>query len=243
MLMSQAQALSPEDVGGLREQLAAGTTPTVWFTSAAVGVPEGRSGKVIALEDPAEGDFIQIRPAGSRDVLSFSVAEVTVVKPPRRRREKGQETAKPPTADAGTSASRNSRAAPGGDVSPAATQQAAAASAVKGPPEERTRSQAESPAQENARRKPRQPASGATLTLTAGPEGQWSVEITSGKKRLLRSTPVSASAVAQAAKVLHSDVAEAVEPLIEAAREQQRSRVDQLRRELADAQRLLDELT
>lgn len=236
--MSQAHALSSEDVRGLREQLAAGTTPTVWFTSAAVGVPEGRSGKVIALEEPAEGDFIQIRPAGSHDVLSFSVAEVTVVKPPRKRKEKEQEVTRPQATDSGTAVPRRSRAASGGAVGAAAPQQTAVSPAARKPPE---RSQTAAP--ESARRKPRQPASGATLTLTAGPEGQWSVEVTSGKKRLLRPTPVSASAVAQAAKTLHSDVAEAVQPLIEAAREQQRSRVEQLRQELADAQRMLDELT
>ena len=69
------------------------------------------------------------------------------------------------------------------------------------------------------------------------------MEITVGKKRVLRPMPVAASAVAQAAKALHGDVAEAVEPLIEAAREQQRSRVEKLRDELADAQRMLDELS
>jgi hypothetical protein len=240
--MSQARALSSEDVRGLREQLAAGATPTVWFTSAAVGVPEGRSGKVIAMDDPAEGDFIQIRPAGSHDVLSFSVAEVTVVKPPRKRKEKPQETAPSPSPDAATSAARKSRATSGGEGDAAGPQQAAAVPAASKPPE-RPRSQAESTAQESARRRPRQPVSGATLTLSSGPEGQWSVEITSGRKRLLRPTPVSASAVAQAAKMLHSDVADAVQPLIEAAREQQRGRVEQLRQELADAQRMLDELT
>ncbi|GAA2790057.1 hypothetical protein GCM10010470_25880 [Saccharopolyspora taberi] len=93
-----------------------------------------------------------------------------------------------------------------------------------------------------ARRKPKQPA-GATVTLTADQAGQWSVEVSTGKKRVLRPTPVPASAVAQAAKSLHADVADAVEPLLEAAREQQRVRVEQLQQELADAQRMLDELT
>ena len=71
----QMPPLSPEELNGLKEELAAGTTPTVWFTAAAVGVPEGRSGKVIALADPEEGDFIQVRPAGSKDVVSFSAAD------------------------------------------------------------------------------------------------------------------------------------------------------------------------
>ncbi len=80
------------------------------------------------------------------------------------------------------------------------------------------------------------------MTLTADQEGQWSVEVSTGKKRVVRSTPVAANAVAQAAKALHADVAAAVEPLIDAAREQQRARVEQLREELAAAQAALDEL-
>lgn len=230
--MSQARALSSEDVHDLRRELAAGATPTVWFTAAAVGVPEGRSGKVIALEEPAEGDFIQIRPAGSHDVLSFSAAEVTVVKPPRKRKEKEPPTAPHPPAVQKSPASPTT----GGSRTQSGT------AARK--PREPERPPADTPAPETARRKPRQPVSGgATLTVTASPEGQWSVEVTNGKRRLLRPTPVSASAVAQAAKTLHSDVAEAVEPLIEAAREQQRDRVERLQQELADAQRMLDELT
>lgn len=248
--MSQARALSSDDVRDLRRELAAGATPTVWFTAAAVGVSEGRSGKVIALEDPGEGDFIQIRPAGSHDVLSFSSAEVTVVKPPRKRKEKEPPAAKNPPAAQNPPAAPNPPAAqrpaasqksPATEKSPAPSATSAstthAAAAARKP-------QTDTPAPEGARRRPRQPASaGATLTVTASPEGQWSVEVTSGKRRLLRPTPVSASAVAQAAKSLHGDVAEAVEPLIEAAREQQRSRVEQLQQELADAQRMLDELT
>lgn len=77
--------LSSDELRELREDLSTGTTPTVWFTGSAVGVPEGRSGKVVALGEPAEGDFIQVRPAGSRDVLSFSATEVTKVKPPRKK--------------------------------------------------------------------------------------------------------------------------------------------------------------
>ena len=78
--------------------------------------------------------------------------------------------------------------------------------------------------------------------LTADENGQWSVEVNTGKKRTLRPKTVSASAVAHAAKALHEDVAAAVEPLLESAREQQRARVEELQRELADAQRTLDEL-
>ncbi|MFR9729571.1 DUF6319 family protein [Saccharopolyspora sp. MS10] len=230
--MPQARTLSTEQIRELREELSSGGTPTVWFTSAAVGVPEGRSGKVIALDDPAEGDFIQIRPASSKDVLSFSAAEVTLEKPPRKRKEpepaSPARTPEPPKVAAKAPAPKQPAARPE-PVRPEPARAEAAEPAAK-------------PAAPAARRKPKPPA-GATVMLTADQAGQWNVEVSTGKKRVLRPTPVSASAVAQAAKSLHEDVAAAVEPLLEAARDQQRERVEQLQQQLADAQRMLDELT
>ncbi|GAB2665055.1 hypothetical protein GCM10027271_25010 [Saccharopolyspora gloriosae] len=229
--MPQARTLSSDEIRGLREELSSGGTPTLWFTSAAVGVPEGRSGKVIALDEPAEGDFIQIRPAGSKDVLSFSAAEVTTVKPPRKRKEPEPVA---PVAEAPQAAAKapepKPAAAPARPPEPArSAPNAGAESAPK-------------PAAAANRRKPKPPA-GATVILTADQAGQWNVEVSTGKKRVLRPTPVSTSAVAQAAKSLHEEVAAAVEPLLEAAREQQRERVEQLEQQLADAQRMLHELT
>ena len=234
--MSQARALSTDEIRGLREELAASNTPTVWFTAAAVGVPEGRSGKVVALNEPAEGDFIQVRPAGSKDVLSFSAGEVTLVKPPRKRPEKSADSR---TTTTPTAASKPAQPPAQAPAKPAQAP-AKPAPAAKADPAAKPAPAAEAkPAA--ARRKPKQPA-GATVTLTADQGGQWSVEVSTGKKRVLRPTPVPASAVAQAAKSLHDDVADAVEPLLEAAREQQRARVEQLQEELANAQRMLDEL-
>lgn len=225
--MSQARALSADDVRQLRGDLAGGATPTVWFTSAAVGVPEGRSGKVITIADVEEGDYIQVRPAGSKDVLSFSAAEVTVVKPPRKRKE-------PAAAAAAASAATPKESTvytPPPRVSAVEKESAAPA-------------ESEKPAVTPQRRKPRQTSvAGATIILTADTDGQWSVEVSNGKKRVLKPTTVPASAVAQAAKSLHMDVEHAVEPLLDAAREQQRVRVEQLQRELEDAQRMLDDLT
>lgn len=238
--------LSSDELRELREELSAGTTPTVWFTGSAVGVPEGRSGKVVALGEPAEGDFIQVRPAGSKDVLSFSATEVTKVKPPRKKaappEPSAKPAAKPRTADAPPAKPPVERAKPTPEqAKPAAPAKprAAAASTPAGAP-----ASAKPAGDAAARRKPRQakPIGGATVTLTADQDGQWSVEVSTGKKRVIRPTPVAANAVAQAAKVLHDDVAAAVEPLIDAAREQQRARVDQLRAELAAAQAALDEL-
>ncbi|MFI0469324.1 DUF6319 family protein [Saccharopolyspora sp. 5N102] len=237
--------LSSDELRGIREELNAGTTPTVWFTGSAVGVQEGRSGKVVALGEPAEGDFIQVRPAGSKDVLSFSAAEVTKVKPPRKKAAPPEPPAKPaakprPATPAPAPAAAKPLAAqekPAAAVKPAAPAKPKAAAAPAA-------ASAKPAAESAARRKPRQakPIGGATVTLTADQDGQWSVEVSAGKKRVVRPTPVAANAVAQAAKALHDDVAAAVEPLIDAAREQQRLRVEQLRSELAAAQAALDEL-
>ncbi|GAA2967270.1 DUF6319 family protein [Actinokineospora diospyrosa] len=81
---AESRALDDGDVERLRAALAEGKPTPVWFTSAAVGVEAGQQAKVIAFDEPAEGDFIQVRPHGSRDVLTFSPAELTTVKPPAR---------------------------------------------------------------------------------------------------------------------------------------------------------------
>ena len=300
--MSQARALSSDEVQHLRDELAAGRTPTVWFTPSAVGVPEGRSGKVTALGEVEEGDFVQVRPASSQDVLSFSATEITLDRPPRKRKDDtgsgtassakasgspartsgtaktsgAAKTSSTTTASAKTSSARAESAQTGsaktGARNSAASQQNRSADAERtgrstgtaeksgtaqksghgqksadseksGNAEQSGSSQKSRQAGSNAesKRKPRS-INGATVTLTADENGQWHVEVNTGKKRTLRPKTVSASAVAHAAKALHEDVAAAVEPLLETAREQQRVRVEQLQRELADAQRTLDDL-
>ncbi|WP_233576528.1 DUF6319 family protein [Saccharopolyspora rhizosphaerae] len=193
---------------------------------------------MIALNEPAEGDFIQVRPAGSKDVLSFSTAEITQVKPPRKKPT--PEPAKPaakapatkPNQQAGSAASEKPA------EKPAAKQAAPAAK----PRPQTTAKSGESAAGRRTPRQTKQSIGGAVVTLTAGEDGQWSVEVTSPKRKLVKPTQVPANAVAQAAKLLHDDVAAAVEPLIEAAREQHRARVEQLRAELEAAQAALHEL-
>ncbi|SFT55452.1 hypothetical protein SAMN04487904_103383 [Actinopolyspora lacussalsi subsp. righensis] len=274
--MSEARALSSEQISGLREELDNGTTPTVWFTGSAVGVDAGRSGKVVAMDEPAEGEFLQVKPAGSKDVLSFSAAEVTLDKPAPKRKEtgraakkKGADDAQPdtPAEPARTGPTATASAAtgdPGGTTNTAKDSGAAergtdtvgtskrsggsASSSSAGEQSNKTESTGSkrngtsrtggSTSKNNSSRRP----AGATIILTAGDDGHWSVEVSNGRKRVLRPTDVPASAVGQAAKALHDDVAQAVEPLLEAEREHQRARVEQLQRELDEAQRRLEEL-
>jgi hypothetical protein len=225
MAKAKQNSLSEEDIDYLRAELAAGRPAAVWFTSAAVGVEAGRSAKVISFTEPAEGDFIQVRPTGDKDELSFSPAELTLEKPAPRRRTpapaaavKGETEAPAPVEHIYTPAPPPAKPKP--------------APAPAAPVAER----------KPAARKQAKPAE-VTVTLVSTVEGEWTVDVQWGSKRTLKAAPVAASAVSHAAKLLLPEVDEAVESVIDAARERHLARVEQLRAELAEAQRALDELT
>jgi hypothetical protein len=227
MAKAKQSSLSPQDIEQLRAELAAGRPPAVWFTSAAVGVEAGRSAKVVAFTDPAEGDFIQVRPTGERDDLSFSPAELTVEKPAPRRRAPAPAAAKAAEPEAPAPVEHIYTPAP-----PPAKPKPAPAPAPAAPAAERR----------PAARKQAKPAE-VTVTLVSSADGEWTVDVQWGSKRTLKSAPVAASAVSQAAKLLPAEVDEAVESVLSAARERHLARVEQLRAELAAAQRALDELS
>jgi len=221
-------SLSEEDIDFLRGELAAGRPAQVWFTSAAVGVEAGRSAKVVAFTEPAEGDFIQVRPTGEKDELSFSPAELTVEKPAPRKRapvapREPEPAAPAPVEHIYTPAPPLAKPKPAPAPAPAAT--AAAKPAAKAAP-----------------RKQAKPAE-VTVTLVSTAEGEWTVDVQWGAKRTLKAAPVAASAVAAAAKLLPAEVDEAVESVLSAARERHLARVEHLRAELEAAQRALDDLT
>ncbi|WP_424185249.1 DUF6319 family protein [Actinokineospora sp. G85] len=207
-----AKALTAEDIEGLRAALAAGKPTPVWFTEAAVGVDPGAAGKVVAFDDPPEGDFIQVRPAGSRDVMSFSPAELTQDKP-----------AAPPR-----------KAAPRPAPAPAAVPTPEVvvgieAGAEPPPPPKRTS------------RKTAQPVE-ITVTLHATPEGDWSVDVLVGKKRTVKWAPVPAGDVGKLSRFLPAEVGEAVNVALLAAKERAEQRVLELKEQLDAAQRALRDL-
>ncbi|WP_194836115.1 DUF6319 family protein [Nocardia sp. XZ_19_369] len=250
---TKPKPLSDSEIQRIATDIAGGRPPMVWFTAAAVGVPEGRSGKVISLGDPADGDFLQVRPTGSKDVLSFSPTEVTLTKPPRgaapvstaqpkstTRKESPvtqpstlTSTATPPTPSSVTpppvapkpvASTPESEDQDGGAGKPAAKSTPAPAKAAKAPA------------------RPKAKTAEVTVTLTGTADGEWSVDVVSGKKRAVRGLAVPSSAVAQAAKILHPEVADVVAGILDAAREAQEAKVQQLQAELEAAKRLLDEL-
>jgi hypothetical protein len=240
--------LSAEQIDQLRTELDSGQAPMVWFTSTAVGMDEGRSAKVVALAQPYEGDFIQVRPTGSHDELSFSPTELTMDKPPRRRKpaepEKLELAPVPP----------QPQAPPVTDellvVRERPTKKSAAARRAE---EERGRvDQGATEASERPVRplKPTGPGRGKvkqpppiTVTLSSTTEGEWTVDVLSGTRRAVRAQPVSAGSVASAARALGGEIEEAIDGALSAARDQQRTRVEQLEAELATARQALAELS
>ncbi|WP_280269369.1 DUF6319 family protein [Nocardia wallacei] len=253
---TKPQPLSDIEIRQIAADIAAGRPPMVWFTSAAVGVEEGRSGKVVALGDPAEGDFLQVRPTGSKDELSFSPTEVTLTKPARRTAAAPKQTAKKTTArrkDTAVSMPSTVPQAPtppnpapvksavaetnppaAGAPKPAAESSAPKPAAKPGP------GAAPRPAQKSAARKSKS-APEVTVTLSGTAEGEWTIEVVHGKKRT-RGLSVPGATVAQAAKLLHPEVAEVVDAVLESVRSTQRAKVEQLQAELEQARRVLDDL-
>lgn len=82
-----------------------------------------------------------------------------------------------------------------------------------------------------------------TVTLSGTTDGEWTVDVVHGKKRTIKGLSVAGSSVAQAAKLLHPEVAEVVDSVLDAVRDSQRAKVEQLQAELEQARRLLDELS
>ncbi|MHA6628780.1 DUF6319 family protein [Pseudonocardia sichuanensis] len=254
--MAAPDPLSEQDLAAARAELAAGTPVTVWFTPAAVGVPAGGSAKLVAIDDAAEGDFLQVRPAGSRDTMFCSPGELTRTRPPRKRAragaDKGPEQAKrqapanraEPSAPAtpARKAEQASRAEPAPAARAEPDRRTARASAASTVAPSATPAAGERPPERPRAGRPPRPAE-VTVTLNASPDGEWTVEVMTGKKRTVRATPVQAGDVAKAARALPSEVAEAIESSLEAARLRQLERVERLRAELDAAQRALQELS
>ena len=223
--MAQPGSLSDEDVEHLRGELVRGREPTVWFTADAVGVEAGKSARVVGLNDPVEGDFIQVRPAGSHDELSFSPSELTLERPGRKRSP----------VPAVSRPSMEQRMSEIENTTTEAPEEVATGDAV---------------AEEAPAKKPRPAASTAkktrvadvVITISGSVDGDWTVDVVAAKKKALKALPVTPAVVGQAAKALHPDVAESIEAILEQAREQQTAKVEQLRAELEAAQKALEEL-
>jgi hypothetical protein len=81
-----------------------------------------------------------------------------------------------------------------------------------------------------------------TLTVTGTADGEWQADLVHGTKRLVSALPIAAAAVSKAAKELHEDIFDGIEAVIDAAREQHRTRMEELEAELARVKQALAEL-
>lgn len=230
--MALPGSLSDEDVEHLRDELVRGREATVWFTADAVGVEAGRSAKVVGLTDPVEGDFIQVRPTGSHDELSFSPGELTLVRPGRKRS----------LAVVGKAVSRPSMEQNMSEIENTTTEATEAS-------EQAVEEVATGDAAQPAPKKPRQASTvkktrvaDVVITISGSVDGDWTVDVVAAKKKALRAVQVTPAVVGAAAKALHPEVHESIEAVLEQAREQQTAKVEQLRAELEAAQKALEEL-
>lgn len=82
-----------------------------------------------------------------------------------------------------------------------------------------------------------------TLTVTGTAEGEWQADLVHGTQRVVSGLVIPAIAVAKAAKELHEDIAEGIETVLEAARDQHRTRMEELEAELARVKAQLAELS
>jgi hypothetical protein len=82
-----------------------------------------------------------------------------------------------------------------------------------------------------------------TLTVTGTAEGEWQADLVHGTNRVVTGLIIPAIAVAKAAKELHEDIASGIETVLEAARDQHRTRMEELEAELAKVKAQLAELS
>ncbi|MTJ61641.1 hypothetical protein KP696_23430 [Nocardia seriolae] len=253
---TKPQPLSDTEIRQIAAEIDAGRPPMVWFTASAVGVPEGRSGKVMSLGDPSEGDFLQVKPTGSKDVLSFGPTEVTLTKPARQTTTKpaNASSAAKPTGTNPKPATRKespvTMSTPVTSPAPAPSPAPAAPEAKTEAPQPAAESAPEAKATKPAASRPARNAAAAkkpagtevTVTLSGTAEGEWTLDVVNGKKRTIKGLAVASSAVSQAAKILHPEFAEVVDSIHEAVRAAQQAKVEQLQAELESARRLLEDL-
>jgi Family of unknown function (DUF6319) len=256
--MNTPDPLSEQDLAAARAELAAGRPFPVWFTAAAVGVPVGGSAKIVSVGEITEGDFIEVRPTGSRDTVFCSPNELTKARPPRKRAQQAPPQPAAPQL-ARQRAPQGASARPESPVHDEAPEKSGApvAEAERRPGRARA-ARPESPAHDEAPEKSGAPVAEAerrpgraraarpaevTVTLCSTADGEWTVEVTTGRKRTVRPTPVQPAEVAKAARSLPAAVTEAIESSLAAARQRQAQRVERLRAELDAAQRALHELS
>jgi hypothetical protein len=81
-----------------------------------------------------------------------------------------------------------------------------------------------------------------TLTVSGTADGEWQAELKQGTSWIQRGLPVTAASVLRAAQELHEQLAEPIDAVIGAAREQRAAKVAALEAELEQAKKALAEM-
>jgi hypothetical protein len=225
-----ARGLSPADLDGIRETLAAGRRPKVMFTETA-GQVAGQVGQVVQLADPAGGEeFVVVR--FGRDELPFSPADLQLPARGAGRRPK-------PASDARAPANGKAAPPPGPELrltpppvpAPRAEQPAAAPEAAQPP----------APRKAGRTARPKPPAA-LTLTL-AYAEGEWTVAATQGARSLAKPYVIKPAEALKMVGLLDvPGVQEAVEQIVSAERAVAQEHAQRLRSQLAEVEAKLAEL-
>lgn len=227
-------SLSSADVSHLESVLAQGKKPKVMFTDAA-GQVAGRSGKVVALEDDRDGDFVVV--AFGSDQLPFSAAELRLPARGEAARAKAPRQRSGPVAPPGPGLI---------ETEPAASKprRSEAASVERKP----TGVNASEPAKtvEAPRKKaPRQRAA-KTPELTVVlvyEDGAWSVSVARGSRTAVKARPIGhAAALAMCAAAASPEVDEQVAEVVERIRAETAEQAEALRKQLEEAEARLAEL-
>ncbi|WP_100444365.1 DUF6319 family protein [Glycomyces xiaoerkulensis] len=229
-------SLSSADIDHLESVLAQGKKPRVMFTDAA-GQVAGRSGKVVSVASPREGDFVEV--AFGSDQLPFAPTEL-------RLPERGEASrAKAPRQGGGRS---RQRAPSGPGLLPESPEPAKPAPPA---PTERKRvtvpetnaSKPEpAPARKRAPRQRREKHPELTITLTYE-DGRWAVSAAKGARATVKGVEVGHSAALAMCKAAESaEVDEVVTEVVEKIRAEAAEEAEALRKRLEAAEAKLAEL-
>ncbi len=242
-----ARGLTPADLDGIRESLAAGRRPKVQFTESA-GQVAGQLGQVVKLADPAGGDdYVVVR--FGRDELPFSPADLKLAPRGSARR------ITPPAGkqDAGKQGAANGTAPPADGAAPPGpplrlTEPPRRTTPSRPAPDSSAKARQPAPAEEPSppRRSARaaRPRPPAALTVTLSyVDGEWLVSATQGTRTLAKPYVVRpAEALKMVALLDVPGVREAVEQIVAAERTAAQDQAQRLRSQLAEVEAKLAEL-
>jgi len=252
-----ARGLSAADLDSIRTTLQSGRKPRVLFTASA-GQIAGQTGQVVALNNPADDEWVVVR--FGHDELPFSPTDLAI--PPRASAKRAGGTRARKRAPARATAAEPAKVterlpAPATAPRAAHVEPVAAGPASTIPPQRQedpmtstqestvdSAAPAAKPARKTTPRVPKvKPPAALTITL-AYTEGEWTVGAQQGAKALAKPYLIKAAEALKMVAMLDvPGVHEAVEQIIAAERAETMAHADRLRAELAEIEARLADLS